>query len=298
MSLAPSDIKSADAAFQKMQEADQLLSIFKDDSEVSRLNRDGGGRLSPELSALLTRALSLSESTQGAFDVTIGALTLDAYGFATDHEKVPSDIETRATAKRGGYRNLRIHNQELNLPRGMKLDFGGIGKGYAVDRAASELHKREVEAGIVSASGDIRCLGPCLSGIAHPMDRERMLATFRTRFNNISLSTSGTSERKIKGTQTHHLLNPSTGTPANYFASVTLVGTVDNTLLDGLTTAVFVSGPTAIKLLERYPEVGFVLVTPEGEVIYNQRFAELVTDLVWLAQADFRIRQQVIKKAL
>jgi FAD:protein FMN transferase len=161
---------------------------------------------------------------------------------------------------------------------GVRIDLGGIAKGYAVDRGIHILEQHGIRHGTVTAGGDSRILGdrrgrPWLVGIRHPDDRARVIA--RIPLVDAALSTSGDYERYFDedGTRYHHIINPATGRSAGALRSVTIIG-ANATLTDGLSTSVFVLGPErGMALVERLGDVDAVLVTSDGRVLYSSGLA-------------------------
>jgi thiamine biosynthesis lipoprotein len=160
----------------------------------------------------------------------------------------------------------------------VRIDLGGIAKGYAVDRGIAILADRGIRHGTVTAGGDTRILGdrigrPWVVGIRHPDDRQRVIA--RIPLEDAALSTSGDYERYFDedGRRYHHIINPRTGHSAGELRSVTIIGP-DATTTDGLSTGVFVLGAErGLALIERLGDVDAVLVTRDGKVLYSSGLA-------------------------
>ena len=135
-----------DAAFSKIRDLDNLLSDYKPDSQISQINRSSGKasvEVSDEVKEVLQTALRVAEETKGAFDPTIGALTIGLYHFGRENASVPSDEGIDKAKALVNYRWVRIDGNRVFLEKeGMMLDLGGIGKGFAVDKAVEVLKKR------------------------------------------------------------------------------------------------------------------------------------------------------------
>jgi thiamine biosynthesis lipoprotein len=168
----------------------------------------------------------------------------------------------------------RVSTVELKK-KGMRIDLGGIAKGYAVDRAVALLKSRGYQNMIVNAGGDIRvsgrkARGPWVVGIQDPRDRSRILATIDAA--ETSVATSGDYERYFvkEEKRYHHLLNPFTGFPARQCRSVTILAD-DSLSADGLATAVFVMGPKrGLHLIEAMEGVEGLIVSSEGKIIQSE----------------------------
>lgn len=274
----------ADAAFLKIKELDGLLSDYDPGSEVSEISRMAGIRpvkASPDVLEVLKEALYVSGETGGAFDPTIGALTIGVYRFGRGGDRVPGDEEIRKAKSLVNFRELRIQGDEAYLEReGMMIDLGGIGKGYAVEKAVRVLKRRGVKKGMVSLSGDIKVFGSDIEiGVRDP-GGEGAIASFHTGTGELAISTSGGYERVIDptGKAYHHLLVPATGKPGRDFLSVTVILDGDSALADAYATSLFVMGKDrSIEFLKKHPEIGVFAVLPDGEIYYNEGLKSLVT---------------------
>ncbi|HKQ33353.1 MAG TPA: FAD:protein FMN transferase [Thermodesulfobacteriota bacterium] len=276
----------ADAAFLKIKELDELLSDYDPASEVSEITRMAGKvpiKASRDTIDVLKEAVYVSGETDGAFDPTIGALTIGVYRFGRDGGRVPGDEEIAKAKSLVNYRDLLIDGDEVYLEReGMMLDLGGIGKGYAVEEAVLTLKRRGIKKGMVSLSGDIKVFGDDVEmGIRDP-NGKGTIASFHTGAGELAISTSGGYERVIDpgGKAYHHLLVPSTGKPGRDFLSVTVFLDGDSALADAYATVLFVMGKEkALSFLKKHPEVGVFMVLPGGEIYCNDRMKSLVRGL-------------------
>jgi FAD:protein FMN transferase len=189
------------AVIAEMHRVDRLMSHYKPDSELSQINaRASAGpvKVAPELSALITRALAFSELTDGAFDITYASV-----GYLYDYRarERPSDAELAARLPAVDWRHVVVDPAASTVrftQEGVRIDLGGIAKGYAVDRGIEILADRGIRHGTVTAGGDTRILGdrigrPWVVGIRHPDDRQRVIA--RIPLEDAALSTSGDYER-------------------------------------------------------------------------------------------------------
>lgn len=276
----------ADAAFLRIKELDSLLSDYDPESEVSEISRMAGRhpvKASPDVLRVLKEALYVAGETGGAFDPTIGALTVGVYRFGRGGGRVPSDEEVRKAKSLVDYRDLLIRGDEVYLKReGMMLDLGGIGKGYAVEEAVQVLKRRGIKEGLVSLSGDIKVFGHDIEiGVRDP-NGEGTIASFHTGSGELAISTSGGYERVIDplGKAYHHLLVPATGKPGRDFLSVTVILDGDSALADAYATSLFVMGKDEfLEFLKRHPEIGVFAVMPGGEIYCNERVKSLVRGL-------------------
>jgi thiamine biosynthesis lipoprotein len=245
---------AAAAAFAEVHRLDRMLSNYLADSEWTLMNREAATRpvrLSPELFALLSSCLDYSRSSDGAFDVSVGPL-IKVWGFYKGEGALPRPKEVTDALTRVGYRHVQLNpaRQTVHFARrGMDLDPGGIGKGYAVDRIVDVLERSGVPAALVSASGSsIYGLGapPDESRgwpitIRAPRDPEGAAATVYLR--DMSLSTSGGYEKFFwaEGRTYSHIFDPRTGYPARGSSAVSVVAprTIDS---EAWTKPFFING--------------------------------------------------------
>lgn len=248
-----------------MAELDQRLSVYKPDSEISRLNAAAGtGTVSMSEGAitLLRRVRHYSEASGGAFDPTLGPV-IRAWGFSGGRKPAAVlDTETlRPLLERTGWRHLQVLDTHAALVQpGMFLDLGGIAKGYAVDRVFEALDTNHYPGVLIDLGGNVRCRGesrpgtPWRIGVRNPFAREELVGVL-TIPSGMAVATSGNYERfvEIDGKRYAHIIDPRSGQPVTGMASVTVVSP-DGTESDALSTALFVAGPgTAKDILARLP---------------------------------------------
>ena len=164
----------------------------------------------------------------------------------------------------------------------MMIDLGGIGKGFAVDRAVSVLKQRGVKSGVVSLSGDIKVFGESVEMAIKNPGNESPIATFRTGAGDFAISTSGGYERfiKIDGEIYHHLIVPGSGKPGSDFLSLTVVMENSSALADAYATALFIMGKErAMEFISTMNGIGVFMVFPDKTIYYNDVFMELVLNL-------------------
>lgn len=246
--------RAVDAAFDEVQRLDELLSNYKPDSEWSRVNRqaaDGPVKVSPELFGLLEECQRYNLASQGAFDITVGPL-MKLWGFYKGSGRLPHKAEVLAALTRVGWRNVELNTaaQTVHFARkGVEIDPGGIGKGYAVDRMTDVLKQHGIASALVSGAGSsIYGLGApptepkgWKTEIRDPKDARRTIATVYLK--NESLSTSGSYEKffRAEGRVWSHVMDPRTGYPALGMLSVSVVAprTLDS---EAWTKPIFING--------------------------------------------------------
>lgn len=242
------------AAFEEARRLDGVLSNYKEDSELSRINRlaaDGPIEISEEMAELLAQCQEYSRASEGAFDVTVGPL-MKVWGFYKGEGELPSRFTLWRTVGKIGYQNLELDRERRRVEfrrSGMELDPGGIGKGYAVDRMAEELRRFGVERAMVSAgSSSMYGLGsppgePRGWHVSIRDPRKPKITATEVYLRDESLSTSGSYEKffRADGKLYSHIMDPRTGMPAEGVFSVSVVSdrTIDS---EAWATAFFVNG--------------------------------------------------------
>jgi len=273
--------QAMDAVFAEFDRLDALLSVWKPGSDVLRIN-DAAGRepvhVSPETREVLGIARQVSEWTGGKFDVTFGALS-DIWKFDQDKdERVPTAAEIAARLPLIDYRAIAIDDTAGTVfvtKPGMRVHLGGIGKGYAVDRAVGMLRASGLRDFMVQAGGDLYVAGesgdgPWRLGIQDPRGVPNdSFATIELR--DSTFSTSGDYERFFirDGVRYHHIIDPATGQPARLAVSVT-IATKRAVIADAVAKGVFILGPdSGMALAERLPDVEAVMVTADNRVLIS-----------------------------
>ena len=264
--------EAIEAAFGEMKRIDSLASRTKE-GEISLLNRNGGGKVSPDVSEMVKRSIQYGVLTHGAFDPTVYPLLRHWSYFEDDGVPIPLGEELMDILPLVNHRGIEVKDCLVTFrKKGMGLDLGGIAKGYALDRAAQVLTELGVTSALVEAGGDIRVVGekadgsPWRIGLRHPRE-DGILTTFE--LCDKSICTSGDYERYFErdGVRYHHILDPGTGYPARGCCSVTIVAD-DATTADALATGVFVLGPEkGMALIDSLKGVEGVIVSErDGEL--------------------------------
>lgn len=267
ISVTVADENLSDEVFSVFSDLDNRLSTYKSDSEISCLNRNLENNVSERTRQILERSIEMYHLSEGAFDITVGSFTHNAYRFGYDNEHLPSSKELKIAEKSVGSNRIDIEGNFVKILPGTVIDLGGIGKGYAVDLAMDRLMSRGVDKAVVAASGDIGCLGECTINIQDPFHPQGHIATVISTLPRFAISTSGNYERYIKNKSHNHLIDPKTGQSQQRYASITLIDTQDNTRLDALATAVSIMQENrAIAMLKKL-KIAYVLIYNDGRVI-------------------------------
>lgn len=265
------------AEFDRIEDA---MSTYRADSEITRINdaaADGAVTVGAELFGLIARALELSELTNGAFDITY-----DSVGQLYDYRenRKPGDADIEQTLAVIDYRLIELDAKASTIRfarPGVRINLGGIAKGYACEAVIALLQQRGVKNALATAGGDTRLLGdrgngPWIVGVRDPDDGSGLVT--RIAVDNEAVSTSGDYERFFieDGVRYHHILNPATGKSAGGVRSVTIVGP-DATMTDGLSTSAFVLGPEAgLALIETLPDYEAIVIDTERRVRFSTGF--------------------------
>lgn len=269
--------RAIDAVLEQMHHVDTVMSPFRPESELSQVNRnaaDAPVAVSTELAALVAHALRLSELTGGAFDITFASVGY-LYDYRT-HTR-PDAATIRRSLPAIDYRHVQVDPQAATIAftsPGVRIDLGGIAKGYAVEQSAALLRGMGIEHALISAGGDTRVVGdrfgrPWMVGIRHPRDEYGIVT--RLPLQDEAVSTSGDYERYFDedGVRYHHIIDPGTGDSARSVLSVTVIG-ADATLTDALSTSLFVLGvERGIELIDRLPGYEAVIIDRHGTLHYS-----------------------------
>ncbi len=215
---------AVDEAFRELCRTERLLSNYLPSSEWSRINREAASlpvEVSAELFDLLAECLEYSRRSEGAFDITVGPL-VDAWGFASGDGRLPEPAAVSAAKARVGYQNLRLdlgrRTVQFDIP-GMRLNSGGVGKGYAVDRMSDVLRRAGFDRALVAgSSSSIYGLGaPPAEPRGWPTEIRYGSRVLTTAFlKDLALTTTGIAEKSfVAGGHVYsHIMDPHTGLPA------------------------------------------------------------------------------------
>ena len=283
---------AADAAFRRVDALEDIMSDYQADSELMLLCDQPFGKpvpVSADLFDVLKRAQNISKLSDGAFDVTVGPY-IRLWRFARKRKVLPTPAEIAAARAAVGWQKLRLdrHNRTVTLlAPNMRLDLGGIGKGYAADQAMRVLNARGIDRALIAASGDIAIGKPPPGqpgwkvGIAAPGTRTNQLAR-TVVLHNAGISTSGDTEQfiEINGIRYSHIVNPLTGLGLTNRIQATVIGP-DVTTTDSLDTTVSILGvKRGLALVNSLPHTSALIVTKDDSqehVFPSRRFPKLST---------------------
>jgi thiamine biosynthesis lipoprotein len=270
-------LAAVEAVFQEADRIDRLMSTYKDDSEISKINREAADapvRTGEELYHLIARSLEISVLTQGAFDITYESVG-QHFDFRA-HQR-PDAATVQSELKNINFRFVRLDAATRTVrfqKHGVRINLGGIAKGYVVERSVDILRARGVTNAIVTAGGDTRLLGdrrgrPWMVGIRDP--RKDGQVAISLPLEDEAVSTSGDYERYFDedGVRYHHIIQPSTGLSANGVHSATVFGP-DAVTTDALSTSVFVMGvDKGLRMIAALPDYESIVIDANGNVYYS-----------------------------
>lgn len=279
----------AAAAFAEQRRVDALMSDYKGDSEVSRVNRDAFERPVPigaETLEVVRKAIYFSELSEGAFDVTVGPF-VDLWRAAAEANAPPTEAALAEARSKVGYDKLILDESAGTIRfavAGMRIDLGGIAKGYAIDKSIEAMKQRGAVGGMVDIGGDVRCFGQppqgqgtWLIGLQDPDVAPDDLGSGKPllvlKITDEAVTTSGDYRRftSVAGEKESHILDTHTGRGASQLASVTIIAP-DGITADALATAVSVMGAEkGMALIETLPDTEAILIPrqKDAELIFS-----------------------------
>jgi len=286
ISLIAANAEQADAqtalAVAEISRIEKLLTTFADDSQTNRINANAGiapVKVDAEVFALIQRAQRISGLTQGAFDLSYGSLDKRFWNFDTEMKQLPDAETAKKMVQLINYQNILLDENEQSVflvQKGMRIGFGGIGKGYAAERAKLVLQQNGVKSGIINASGDLAAWGAQPNGqawtvgIAAPEQANRVFAQFN--ISNMAVATSGNYEKFviIAGRKYSHTINPKTGFPVSGIKSCTIIAP-NAELADALTTPIMVMGKdVGLHLINQMKQIACVIIDDNDRIFTSK----------------------------
>lgn len=286
--------KALDEAVDEINNIEQLVSTGIDSSEVSQINKNGKGSVSETTGYLIKRSKEIYDSTNGVFDITIYPI-MQAWGFPTENYCVPGKKELKKLRGLMGADHVLYDEkkQEVTLNKeGMKIDLGGIAKGYTSSKVMDIFKENGISSAVISLGGNVQTLNGKPDGsdwrvaVENPADTGSYIGVLSIK--DKAVITSGGYERYFKqdGKTYHHIIDPANGYPANNgLTSVTIVSD-DGTLADGLSTSLFIMGPEKAQKYwkEHSDEFDTILVKDDGSILVSEGIADYFT-----SESDFTI---------
>jgi len=276
-------------AVEEIKRIERLLTTFDERSQTNQINANAGiapVEVDQEVFDLITRAQKIANLTQGAFDLSYGSLDKRLWNFDQEMTSLPDPIEMAKSVRLIDYQAIELDaaNQTVFLrKKGMRIGFGGIGKGYAADRAKSLLVNLGFQHGVVNASGDMSAWGlnerglPWQVAIVDPDDPQKTIAHFD--LTNAAVATSGNYEKyvMIAGKKYSHTINPKTGYPIQGIKSVSVFAPVAE-LADALTTPIAVMGvEVGLDLVNQLNGINCVIIDDDNRIYQSKNIIASVT---------------------
>jgi len=267
-------------AASEIKRIERMISSWIPESETSLINSNAGitpVKVSDELFKLIERCIKISEITDGAFDISYGPLT-DLWRFDGSMQYLPTPEEIRRSVERVDYKQIQLSSLEHTIfleKEGMKLNFGGVGKGYAVDKAKELLISKGVLAGMINASGDITTWGTkssgekWLIGIENPGWRKNIFTWIPIVESSVSITANYKKYVMVNGKRYSHIINPKTGYPVTGIDKVAVLSKTSE-LCDALATAVVILGKeNGLALIEQLGGTEVIIADNLGEIIHS-----------------------------
>ena len=273
-------MEKIEAGVREIQRIERLLTTYNENSETSLINRNAGlvpVPVSKETFDLIERSIRISRITQGAFDITYGSVDRGLWNFDTTMQALPDKDTARQLVRLINYRNIildPVNTTVLLKEKGMRIGFGGIGKGYAAERAKMVMQEEGVVSGVVNASGDLTAWGyqpdgnPWTIGIVNPNAAGQVFSMLNV--TNMALATSGNYEKyiTIDGKRYSHTINPRTGLPVTGIKSVTIL-CPNAEIADAMATPVMIMGIRAgLDMINQLKDIEAILID-DDDIVYT-----------------------------
>jgi len=272
-----------DTGVEEIRRIEKLLTTYNEDSETSLINANAGLEpvtVSTETFNLIERSIRISQITQGAFDITYGALDKRLWNFDTSIKQLPDKTTARQMVRLINYRNIILDKEKTTVllkEKGMRIGFGGIGKGYAAERAKSIMKNMAADGGVVNASGDLTTWGyqpdgkPWTIGIVDPNAAGHIFSYLNV--TGMALATSGNYEKYviIDGKRYSHTIDPRTGLPATGIKSVTII-CPNAEIADAMATPVMIMGiRPGLDMINQLKDIEAILVDDDDNIYTSDK---------------------------
>ncbi len=274
--------EKTELAIAEIRRIEKLLTTFDETSQTNQVNKMAGiapVKVNKEVFNLIERSLKISAITDGAFDITYGSIDKRLWNFDKSMTTLPDKATARKMVRLINYKNCVLKTSDCTVflkEKGMRIGFGGIGKGYAAEMAKALLQKEGVESGLVNASGDLTAWGlqangkPWTVGIANPDNA--LLPFSYINISGMAVATSGNYEKfvKINGKKYSHTINPKTGLPVTGIKSVTIISS-NAEIADAMATPVTIMGVKAgVNLINQIDRVECIIIDDNNKIYYSK----------------------------
>src|SRR5678816_4220124 len=277
--------KRIDDAVEEIKRIEKLFTTFDESSQTNLINRNAGAKpvkVDREVYDLIERSKKISTLTQGAFDITYGSIDKRLWNFDKTMTSLPDAQTAKTLVRLINYRNVILDEKNCSVflkEKGMRIGFGGIGKGYAAEKAKSLLQQKGVKSGIINAAGDLTAWGhqpngkPWTIGIADP-DTKRQAFSF-LEITNTSIATSGNYEKYviIGGKKYSHTIDPKTGMPVRGIKSVTII-CPNAEIADAIATPVMIMGvKTGLDMINQLKGIECIIIDDNDKVYTSKNIS-------------------------
>ena len=271
-------LQNIEIAIAEISRIEKLFTTFNEDSQTNKINKNAGikpQKVDAEVFDLIERSIGISKITQGAFDISYGSIDKSLWNFDKNMTRLPSLEESRKMVHLINYNNIILNHTDKSVflkERGMRIGFGGIGKGYAAEMAKNILLKNQVKSGIINASGDLTAWGnqpngkPWTIGIVNP-DRPQDAFSY-LEISGKAVATSGNYEKfvMINGKKYSHTIDPKTGLPITGIKSVTVISH-NAEFADAMATPIAVMGIKAgLYLVDQILDLYCIIIDDQNKI--------------------------------
>jgi len=271
-------LKRIEEAYSEIQRLEILFTTFNENSQTNLINRNAGiapVKVDEEVYSLIERSIRISNITQGAFDLSYGSIDKRLWNFDKEMKELPDPVTAKSLVRLINYNNIILDPKKQTVflkEKGMRIGFGGIGKGYAADRAKQVLLENNVHSGIVNAAGDLIAWGnqpdgkPWTIGIADPNSARHPFSSLS--ISNMAVATSGNYEKfvMIGGKKYSHTIDPITGLPVAGIKSTTIIAPYAE-LADAMATPVMVMGINAgLHMINQIKGIACILIDDDNRI--------------------------------
>lgn len=265
-------------AVNEIKRIEKLFTTFDDNSQTNQINKMAGVRpvkVDREVFDLIQRSIRISKITQGAFDITYGSIDKSLWNFDKAMTSLPDAATAKSMVHLINYGNVLLNEKDSTVMlkhKGMRIGFGGIGKGYAAEMAKNLLKQKGVKSGVVNASGDLTAWGlqankkPWTIGISSPDNANQIFSYLN--ISDMAVATSGNYEKYvlINGKKYSHTVNPKTGLPVTGIKSVTII-TPNAEIADAMATPVTIMGIKAgLNLINQMKNIDCIIIDDDNKV--------------------------------
>jgi thiamine biosynthesis lipoprotein len=270
--------KLIDEAAEEIRRIEALLTTFNEASQTNLINRNAGiqpVKVDQEVFDLIYRSKKISDITQGAFDITYGSVDKKLWNFDKEMTELPDEATAKRMVRLINYRNVILDEQHSTVflkEPGMRIGFGGIGKGYAAEKAKLLLKAKGVQAGIVNAAGDLSAWGrqpggaEWTIGIADPNAARHPFSYLN--ISDLAVATSGNYEKyvTIRGKRYSHTIDPKTGLPVHGIKSVTIISP-NAEIADAMATPVMIMGiRVGLDMIDQLKGVACLIIDDDDNI--------------------------------